>query len=236
MISLDDIRAAAARLAGVAYRTPLLQSPALDELTGGKVLLKAENLQRTGSFKIRGAYNMLSQLTGEESARGVVAFSSGNHAQAVAYHACGQIDAAQDALSLALALGELQGYVRTFVDHGAPMADLLRQALGHGIAVDYVGRLLNAMPGETKGERPKTRTEGSSSAVRRPSSPLIEPLNDRELQILRLIAAGLSDRQIAEELYLSVNTVKWYNRQIYAKLGVGRRGQAVARAQELGLL
>jgi threonine dehydratase len=84
MINVDDIRAAAARLAGVAYRTPLIQSPALDELTDGKVLLKAENLQRTGSFKIRGAYNMLSQLTAEESARGVVAFSSGNHAQAVA--------------------------------------------------------------------------------------------------------------------------------------------------------
>ena len=64
----------------------------------------------------------------------------------------------------------------------------------------------------------------------------IEPLNDREMQVLRLIAAGLSDRQIAEELYLSVNTVKWHNRQVYGKLGVSRRGQAVARAQELGLL
>lgn len=64
----------------------------------------------------------------------------------------------------------------------------------------------------------------------------IEPLNDRELQILRLIAAGLSDRRIAEELYLSINTVKWYNRQLYGKLSVSRRGQAVARAQELGLL
>jgi LuxR family maltose regulon positive regulatory protein len=64
----------------------------------------------------------------------------------------------------------------------------------------------------------------------------IEPLNDREMQVLRLLSAGLSDRQIAEELYLSINTVKWHNRQLYAKLGVGRRGQAVARAQELGLL
>jgi threonine dehydratase len=84
MINLDDIRAAASRLAGVAYRTPLIRSVALDELTGGKVLLKAENLQRVGSFMIRGAYNLLSQLTAEEAARGVVAFSSGNHAQAVA--------------------------------------------------------------------------------------------------------------------------------------------------------
>lgn len=84
MTSLDDIRAAAARLDGIALRTPLLRSPSLDELAGGTVLLKAENLQRTGSFKIRGAYNMLSQLSAAEAARGVVAFSSGNHAQAVA--------------------------------------------------------------------------------------------------------------------------------------------------------
>jgi LuxR family maltose regulon positive regulatory protein len=56
------------------------------------------------------------------------------------------------------------------------------------------------------------------------------------MQILRLIAAGLSDREIAQELYLAVNTIKWHNRQIYGKLGASRRGQAVARAQELGIL
>ena len=83
-------------------------------------------------------------------------------------------------------------------------------------------------------------SNASVSNVGRPSSPdapvEIEPLNDREHQVLRLIAAGLTDRQIAEELYLSINTVKWHNRQIYSKLGVGRRSHAVARAQELGLL
>ena len=84
--------------------------------------------------------------------------------------------------------------------------------------------------------RRKPETGSPSSVVRRPSSPLIEPLNDRELQILRLLAAGLSDREIAQELYLSINTVKWYNRQIYAKLGVRRRDPAVARALELGIL
>jgi threonine dehydratase len=84
MINLDDIKAAADRLQSIAVRTPLISSPALDQLVGGRVLLKAENLQRTGSFKIRGAYNMLSQLTPEQAARGVIAFSSGNHAQAVA--------------------------------------------------------------------------------------------------------------------------------------------------------
>jgi threonine dehydratase len=84
MTSLDDIRRAAERLSPVVVRTPLVSSPALDEAVGGTVLLKAENLQRTGSFKIRGAYNLLCQLTPEQAARGAVAYSSGNHAQAVA--------------------------------------------------------------------------------------------------------------------------------------------------------
>jgi threonine dehydratase len=79
-----DVEAAAVRLKGVALRTPLISSPALDQLVGGRVLLKAETLQRTGSFKFRGAYNKLSSLPIEGRKGGVVAFSSGNHAQGVA--------------------------------------------------------------------------------------------------------------------------------------------------------
>jgi threonine dehydratase len=79
-----DVEAAAARLAGVALHTPLLTSPALDELTRGRVFLKAEILQRTGSFKFRGAYNKLSSIPAPARAQGVVAYSSGNHAQGVA--------------------------------------------------------------------------------------------------------------------------------------------------------
>jgi len=79
-----DVEAAAARLAGVAVRTPLIRSAELDALAGGSVLLKPECLQVTGSFKIRGAYNLMSQLSAGEAQRGVVAFSSGNHAQGVA--------------------------------------------------------------------------------------------------------------------------------------------------------
>lgn len=79
-----DIEDAALRLHGVAVRTPLLRCDALDEATGGKVFLKPEMLQRTGSFKFRGAYNRISRLTAEERPGGVVAFSSGNHAQGVA--------------------------------------------------------------------------------------------------------------------------------------------------------
>jgi threonine dehydratase len=84
MITVRDIEAAARRLAGIAIETPLLQSSQLDEMTGGTVLLKPECLQRVGSFKIRGAYNLLSQLSPEQARRGVVAWSSGNHAQGVA--------------------------------------------------------------------------------------------------------------------------------------------------------
>jgi len=84
MISLDDVRAAARRIDGVAHRTPVLTSRALDDATGATVLLKAENLQRGGAFKFRGAYNAVASLTGAERGRGVATVSSGNHAQALA--------------------------------------------------------------------------------------------------------------------------------------------------------
>jgi threonine dehydratase len=84
MISLDDVRAAAARIEGFAHRTPVLTSRALDEATSAKVFLKAENLQRAGAFKFRGACNAVASLTDEERRRGVATVSSGNHAQALA--------------------------------------------------------------------------------------------------------------------------------------------------------
>ena len=84
MVEIEDIHAAAERLRPFVVRTPLIESPELDRITGGRVLLKAENLQQTGSFKIRGAYNLLSQLGLDQVKKGAVAYSSGNHAQAVA--------------------------------------------------------------------------------------------------------------------------------------------------------
>lgn len=87
MIGIDDVRAAAARLAGVAHRTPVLRSRTLDGWTGGELLLKAEHLQRMGAFKFRGAYNAVTALDDDARARGVCAYSSGNHAQAVALSA-----------------------------------------------------------------------------------------------------------------------------------------------------
>ncbi|MGW2146186.1 threo-3-hydroxy-L-aspartate ammonia-lyase [Nonomuraea bangladeshensis] len=83
-VTLDDVRDAAARLKGVAHRTPVLRSRTLDALAGAEVFVKAENLQRVGAFKFRGAYNAISRLTPEQLARGIATYSSGNHAQAVA--------------------------------------------------------------------------------------------------------------------------------------------------------
>ncbi|MFB9466761.1 pyridoxal-phosphate dependent enzyme [Streptomyces cinereospinus] len=83
-VTLDDVRDAAARLKGVAHRTPVLRSRTLDALVGAEVHLKCENFQRVGAFKFRGAYHTASRLTPRQLARGVVAYSSGNHAQAVA--------------------------------------------------------------------------------------------------------------------------------------------------------
>jgi threo-3-hydroxy-L-aspartate ammonia-lyase len=83
-LTLDDIRAAAERIAGTAHRTPVLTSRTLNDRAGAEVFLKAENFQRIGAFKFRGAFNAVSRLTEEQLARGVAAYSSGNHAQAVA--------------------------------------------------------------------------------------------------------------------------------------------------------
>ncbi|MFC3450532.1 pyridoxal-phosphate dependent enzyme [Amycolatopsis speibonae] len=83
-VTIDDIRDAAARLAGVAHRTPVVRSRTLDDRVGAEVFVKCENLQRVGAFKFRGAYNAASRLTPEQLAKGIAAYSSGNHAQAVA--------------------------------------------------------------------------------------------------------------------------------------------------------
>src|SRR5262249_25396503 len=83
MLTLDDVRSAAAGLAGVAHRTPVVTSRTLDAATGATVLCKAECVQRGGAFKLRGAYTMISRLPADERSRGVVAYSSGNHEQAV---------------------------------------------------------------------------------------------------------------------------------------------------------
>ncbi|MCD9024767.1 LuxR C-terminal-related transcriptional regulator [Cohnella silvisoli] len=120
---------------------------------------------------------------------------------------------------------------RTFDDKGYPMARLLSEATARGMMPDYVGKLL----AEFEAEEPKSDPQ---SLLRQPSSypPLIEPLSGRELDILQLIAQGLSNREISERLFLALSTVKGHNRNIFDKLQVKRRTEAVALARKLGLL
>jgi len=148
---------------------------------------------------------------------------------ALAHHSLENISLALDNLNQALTLAEPQGYIRLFVDEGPPMARLLYEALSHEIAPDYVQRLLKVFPIE---ETEKT----NASQPHGPHPELIEPLSERELEILQLIAEGLSNQEIGSRLYLSLNTVKAHTRNIYGKLGVNNRTQAGAKARALGIL
>jgi LuxR family transcriptional regulator, maltose regulon positive regulatory protein len=148
--------------------------------------------------------------------------------QAIAYRAHGDRDRAMQHLGEALRLTEPHGFIRTFVDEGQPMAHLLSEAAAQGIMPDYVSKLLAAF--ET--EKQKDVNQSNLSAAQ----PLIEPLSSRELEVLRLIAEGLSNDEIGKRLFLALDTVKGHNRRIYDKLQVQRRTEAIARARELGLL
>jgi LuxR family maltose regulon positive regulatory protein len=149
--------------------------------------------------------------------------------QALAFQAGGDTDQAIAALEQALTLAAPRGFIRIFVDEGPPIAGLLYKALERGISPDYVRRLLAAFPVV---EPEKT----ASFSTQVPKSELIEPLSVREIEVLQLIAEGLTNREIAVRLFLSVNTVKAHSRNIYGKLGAHNRTEAAARAQALGIL
>jgi LuxR family maltose regulon positive regulatory protein len=144
-------------------------------------------------------------------------------------------------LSQALAAAEPEGRVRTFLDLGQPMADLLQQAVAHGIAAGYSSKLLAAFqPSGAQGPgprpRPGARRDHKPAALNSKPEPLEDPLSERELEALRLLAAGYTYQEIAQALYVSVNTVKTHLKNIYAKLRVHTRRQATAKARELGLI
>ena len=149
--------------------------------------------------------------------------------QALIVQELGNIEQGITLLEKALSLAEPGGFIRTFVDEGPPMARLLYEALSQGIAPEYVRRLLAAFP-TTQPEPPKP------AETRIPEYGLVEPLSERELEVLQLIAEGLTNREIAAKLYISLNTVKVHTRNIYGKLGVRSRTQAVNRARFLKIL
>jgi LuxR family maltose regulon positive regulatory protein len=145
--------------------------------------------------------------------------------QAAAYHLLGETGPALTRLERSLARAEPEGYVRLFVEIGEPMAQLLYQAAERDVFPEYAGRLLAAFPEPTP-----------SPAAPQQSQSLIEPLSERELEVLAAVAEGLSNQETAQRLYISERTVKWHASNIYGKLQVRSRTEAVARARSLGIL
>ncbi|MCB0211464.1 MAG: AAA family ATPase [Anaerolineae bacterium] len=139
--------------------------------------------------------------------------------QAITFTARKRSREALSALMQALDLAEPEAFVRIFLDEGRPMIDLLRQAVAQGVHTTYTLPLLNALG------------EATTAA-----QPLVEPLSEREMEVLRRVAAGYSNKEIAEELIVTISTVKRHISNIYGKLEAGSRTQAVVKARELKLL
>ncbi len=148
--------------------------------------------------------------------------------QALVLRAQGETDTAVHLLGEALALAEPGGFIRIFVDEGAPMAQLLAETAVRPMMPDYCGQLLAVFKAE--GQQIAHDPEPS------PAQSLIDPLTQRELEILTLIAAGLKNKEIAEQLVISLNTVLYHIKNIYSKLGVNKRTLAIAKAKELNLI
>jgi LuxR family maltose regulon positive regulatory protein len=186
-------------------------------------LLLARSMQDRAVGSTREAVELLERLlqAAEEGSR------TGSVIQilvlsALAHRMHGDVPAALAQLKHALTLAEPEGYVRVFVDEGPSMVALLEAAARHGTAPNYVGRLLVAL-GQAEHSTPVKQA-------------LVEPLSERELEVLRLLATELDGPAIARELVVSLHTLRTHTRNIYAKLGVNNRRAAVGRGEELDLL
>lgn len=128
-----------------------------------------------------------------------------------------------------LTLAHTANYVRTIVDLGKPMADLIMQVQAQGILLDYCRQLLAAFPATTL-------PSVSPPSARIQHAELVEPISPREMEVLHLLAQGKSNQAIADTLFISLGTVKSHTNSLFSKFGVASRTQAVARARELSLL
>ena len=179
------------------------------------------------------AERMLAAAAGQGRTGGLIEIGA---VQALALAACGDQDAATEALARALALGGPQGYVRVFADEGAPMRTLLsrlaaaerdQRAPARGIDAGYLAAVLRAC-GQADGGPSRSRAIAPRG--------LAEPLTSRELEVLRLLAAGQSNQRIARELVVALDTVKKHVTHVLGKLGAANRTEAAARARQLGLI
>jgi LuxR family maltose regulon positive regulatory protein len=146
--------------------------------------------------------------------------------QAIAQQAIGNMEEAIRNIKEALSLGEPGNFIRIFINEGAAMAKLIYEASKEGFSTEYCGRLLHAFPDQVPEDI------GLNSL----KSEIIEPLTPREREVLSLIEEGLSNKEIAEHLFLSVGTVKVHTRNIYGKLCVSNRTHAAAKARSIGIL
>jgi LuxR family maltose regulon positive regulatory protein len=151
--------------------------------------------------------------------------------RALAHQLQGNVPDALLPLEHVLTLAEPEGYVRLFLDEGAAMSQLLREAARRGILADYTGKLLAAF--EAEGQRNTGESPLPAPLV---SQPLIEALSQRELEVLRLFKTELSGPEIARELTIGLSTVRTHTKSIYNKLNVNNRRAAVKRAEELHLI
>jgi LuxR family maltose regulon positive regulatory protein len=193
-----------------------------ENITRARILLAQERLDK--------AIRILEQLQASTEARGrVVTLIEILNLTAIIFHAANKTDQAFVLLEKAINIAQPEGYIRIFVDEGPPMARLLYTALEKGIAPDYVRQLLAAFPADQSENDSKAQTPTSEF-------DWVEPLSERELEVLQLIADGLTNQEISTRLYLSPNTVKTHARNIYSKLGVKGRTKATAKARAMGLL
>ncbi|RPI79257.1 MAG: hypothetical protein EHM41_24005 [Chloroflexi bacterium] len=148
----------------------------------------------------------------------------------LAHHALGNTQTALASLGQALTLAEPEGYVRLFVDEGQPMAELLRLAISQNFSPDYASKLLAAYPKYITSAVPIDKKLSSDIQI------LVEPLSEREIEVLRLMAEGYKYKEIADRLVVSINTVRHHTRNVYSKLVVNNRTQAIGKAKELNIL
>jgi LuxR family maltose regulon positive regulatory protein len=225
--ALDWVRAQ-----GLSVENELSYLREFDHISLVRVLLARYQCDRSPG-SISGAMTMLERLlqAAEEGGRKGSAIEI-LILQAIAYHVQGNLPAALLLLQHALTLAEPEGYVRIFLDEGKSMRQLLCEASRRKIMPDYADKLLAAFEAEKR----KSADKPDLPEPHRDGATLIDPLSQREIKILQLIAQGLSNREIGERLFLALNTVKGHNRKIFDKLQVQSRTEAIARARELGLL
>jgi LuxR family maltose regulon positive regulatory protein len=227
-----------ARAQGLSAQGELSYLREFEHITLARLLLARANSERADRT-MREAIGLLERLLGAAVAGGRMGSVIEILAlQALAHQMQGDIPAARVPLARALMLAEPEDYARLFVDEGTPMAELLQELQRRGKMLGYVEKLLAAFPKELRmqnEELRKTTTSNSQFSILN-SQLLVEPLSERELEVLRLLGTDLSGPEIARELMVSLNTMRTHTKNIYTKLGVNNRREAVRRARSLDLL